>query len=53
VLRIENMGKRWRFCVGDVEVKSVDPSGLPVPSSMRFVVNEGRAEFFDLKIRKK
>jgi hypothetical protein len=49
-LRIENMGKRWRFRVGDLEVKSVD--GL-APSTMRLVVNDGRTEFFDLKVRKK
>jgi len=53
LLRIEHMGKRWRFCVGDVEVKSVDPSGIPLPSTMRFVVNEGHAEFSDFKVRKK
>jgi hypothetical protein len=53
VLRIENMGKRWRFRVGEIEVKSIDASVFPVPSTMRFVVNDGRTEFFDLKVRKK
>jgi hypothetical protein len=51
LLRIENVGKRWKFRVGASEVKSVEE--FPAPSAMRLSVNDGRAEFFDLKVRKK
>ena len=51
-LRVEQVGKRLKFSVGALVVKTVD---LPEagPTGMRLIVNDGKSEFFDLKVRKR